>query len=189
MTAEPDYGVLTDVVAIAGSLIAAATAIRLAWMRRARWMPPEETVDGAVAKVTGVICAVLIGLLFLLRHQISLMLMATIAIGCLVLTIVTLIMSIYVNTKYSYTRTTNDSRTTTRETRFLGGSMLTQEAASKRRKENPPSVQQLFDYSHNRPEPCVDARIDRLRADPEYDWLHRPTGFSFNCAGGDSYRI
>jgi hypothetical protein len=91
------YGVLSETVALSGSLIGAASAIGLAWMRRARWLPPEEAVPGATAKVAALVCAVVIGVLYVRKQEIGLGLFAWIAVGCLLITICGLISSIYFN--------------------------------------------------------------------------------------------
>src|SRR3954449_7976183 len=55
-----DYGVLTNIVAHAGSLMAAAAAIGLAWRGRTKWEPSEEDVPKAPQKVAGLLSAVAI---------------------------------------------------------------------------------------------------------------------------------
>src|SRR5262245_60753573 len=100
---ESDYGALKETVAIAGSLIAAGSAIALPWTRRAKWMPPVETVPAATAKVSGLLCAVAIGALYLQRVRIGQDALLLIA-GCLIgVTLLALVLSIYVNTAYGFT--------------------------------------------------------------------------------------
>lgn len=122
------YGVLSDVVAVAGSLIAVAAAIRLAWMRRAKWMPPAETVTGATAKSSALICAVVIGVLYLFRLQIGTSRMASLALILLGCFIFSLCVSIYVNTAYSFVERKHKTKSEQLEFRVLGGFILTQEA-------------------------------------------------------------
>ena len=126
-----DYGIFKDVVAIAGSLMAAGGAIGLAWMRRTNWMPPEETVSGATVKVSALICSVVLGTLYLERDIIGLKIMHSISGLCLVLTIIALCISIYTNTKYSFVCRTyiNKKSKNPRESRMLGGYKLTVEAS------------------------------------------------------------
>jgi len=118
---------LGDVVAIAGSLMAASGAIGLAWMRRAKWMPPTETVAGGTAKVSALVCAVLVAILYVLRQQIGFTNLAYLCIGLVVGVLVALSVSIYVNTAYSFTGRSSKNRDV--ETRVLGGFSLTAEAA------------------------------------------------------------
>jgi hypothetical protein len=121
-----DYGVLKDIVAISGSLIAAVTAIRLAWMRRARWMPPEESVSGATAKMSSLGCAVAIGILYLERHNLGAQSIELLAgIGFLV-ALLALAISIYINTAYTFIRLKHNDPP--EGTRILGGFRLTTEA-------------------------------------------------------------
>ena len=149
-----DYGQFKDVVAIAGSILAAGTAIRLGWMRRAKWMPPAESVPGGTVKVSALVCSVVIAVLFLVRSQLGLVLMVVIAGVCLVLTLIALAVSIFTNTTYSFVRRPHGQKA---ETRMLGGSRLTDEALSinqKKKAANQPglTVQQLFEYSHFKPD-------------------------------------
>ena len=143
-----NYGVLTDTVAISGSLIAAASAIAFAWMDRARWLPPEESVPRATAKVSALICAVIIGILYAERMRIGLALMAWIAVVCLLVVVASLILSIYMNTKYTYFRS-NTKRSS--EVRMLGGSRLTNEAEGISRTKQLVG-QQLFENANFRSE-------------------------------------
>jgi hypothetical protein len=59
-----DYGPLKDVVASAGSLIAAAGAIGLAWRGRTHWEPSEEDVPAGGQKISGLLAAILIGVIW-----------------------------------------------------------------------------------------------------------------------------
>jgi hypothetical protein len=59
-SAEADYGALTDVVTTAGSIMAAAGAISLAWRGRTRWEPSEQDLPKGGQKVGALIAAVLI---------------------------------------------------------------------------------------------------------------------------------
>ena len=127
----PEYQVLGDVVAIAGSLMAASAAIGLAWMRRAKWMPPTETVAGGTAKASALICAVLVAILYLLRQQIGFANLSYLAIFLLVCMLIGLGVSIYVNTASSFVkRIAKGKGSATEEIRILGGFALTLEAAS-----------------------------------------------------------
>lgn len=58
------YGPLTDVVKLAGAIMAAGMAITLTWRGRARWEPVEEDVPKGPQKVGGLFAAVVIAVLF-----------------------------------------------------------------------------------------------------------------------------
>jgi hypothetical protein len=138
-----DYGALSGVVAVSGSLIAAASAIGLGWMRRAQWLPPEEAVPGGTAKVSALICAVVIGLIYARRTQIGFGLLCWVSGACLIIAVFALLSSVFVNTTYSFTRRQRGRPAS----RILGGWTLTEEATSIRKKENL-SVQQLFENAN-----------------------------------------
>jgi hypothetical protein len=138
-----DYGALGDVVAVSGSLIASASAIGLGWMRRTKWLPPEEVVPGGTAKISALICAVVIGLLYASRTQVGFASLSWIAGACLAIAVIALLASVFVNTTYSFTRRPRGRP----PSRILGGWTLTEEASSikKKRKLN---VQQLLDNAN-----------------------------------------
>lgn len=138
-----DYGVLGDVVATSGSLIAAASAIGLGWMRRTSWLPPEEAVPGGTAKVSALICAVVVGILYAGRSRLGFEPLCWIAGVCLILALMGLLSCIFVNKTYSFTRRPRGRP----PTRILGGWTLTSEA-SRIREEKNFSVQQLFENAN-----------------------------------------
>jgi hypothetical protein len=142
-----DYGALSGVVAVSGSLIAAASAIGLGWMRRAKWLPPKEAVQGGTAKVSALICAVVIGLLYARRTQIGFGPLCWVAGASLVIAIIALLASVFVNTTYSFIRRARGRS----PSRILGGWALTEEATSIR-KSKKLSVQQLFENAHFQPD-------------------------------------
>jgi len=116
-----DYGALKDTVAIAGSLVAAGSAIAVSWTRRAKWMPPEETVPAATSRVSGLVCAVIIGVLYPLRLRIGQVPMLGVAGMSLSIALVALIVSIWVNTAHGFAYEGK---------RILGGFRLTDEATA-----------------------------------------------------------
>jgi hypothetical protein len=142
-----DYGALSGVVAVSGSLIAAASAIGLGWMRRAKWLPPEEAVPGGTAKVSALICAVVIGLLYARRTQIGFGPLCWAAGACLVVAVFALLSSVFVNTTYSFIRRQRGRPAS----RILGGWTLTEEATSIRKQKNL-SVHQLFENANFQPD-------------------------------------
>lgn len=115
-----EYGVFANVVAIAGSLAAAAGAIGLAWMRRARWQPPEEAVSQGTAKVAGLVSMVAIALLYAFgADQLGKAGLARIALIGLGIVIV----SLSLTTLLSVSRTFQKA-----DKKILGGFRLTAEA-------------------------------------------------------------
>ncbi len=137
------YGPFSDIVALAGSLMGAAWAIGLAFTGRARWLPPEEDLSGSVARVSALMCAVAIAILYVFgRDAIGLVGLAWIAGVCVGVTIMALLVSIYLNTVYSFEKVVYTGKKAHR-TRVLGGFSLTQEAI-KIRDERSKSVQELF---------------------------------------------
>jgi hypothetical protein len=64
LAATEEYGPLSDVVAAAGSIIAASGAIALAWRGRTKWEPSEQDLDKGPQKVGGLLAAVLISVLW-----------------------------------------------------------------------------------------------------------------------------
>ena len=58
------YGLLAGLVASVGALLAAAGAIRFAWMRTSDWTPPEDDVPAGPAKVTSLLTAVAVAVLW-----------------------------------------------------------------------------------------------------------------------------
>lgn len=59
-----EYGPFKDVVATAGSIMAAVGAIGLAWRGRANWEPSEEDVPRGAQKVGALVAAIAIALLW-----------------------------------------------------------------------------------------------------------------------------
>lgn len=142
-----DYGALSGIVAVSGSLIAAGSAISLGWMRRAKWLPPQEAVPGGTAKISSLICAVVIGLLYARRAEIGFGPLCWVAGTCLALAVVALLASVFVNTTYSFMRRPRGQSMS----RTLGGWTLTEEAKAIRTRRKL-SVQQLFENSNYQPD-------------------------------------
>lgn len=117
-----EYGVFANGVAVAGSLAAAAGAIGLAWMRRARWQPPEEVVPNATAKVAGLISMVAIALLYAFGPaELGSRGLAIVAVVTLVLAILSLCFTIYVSVSRTFQKNGKP---------ILGGFQMTEEARS-----------------------------------------------------------
>ena len=122
-----DYGQLKEVVAAAVSVMAAASAIGVAWLRRSRWMPPEESVPGGTLRVAGLLSAVAIGILFIERRELGPHWLLLIAAISGFFAVVLLSVSIYTNTRYSFVHPESNKRGA-KLVRTLGGNELTAEA-------------------------------------------------------------
>jgi hypothetical protein len=119
------YGVFADVVSSVTSLVSAAGAIRLAFMGRARWRPPEEVVSSGVTKLSGLVTAVGIAVLWVFRAELSMGVLAILAALGVLLATAALMMAIYVNIRHAYYYPAQR----TERNRKLGGATLTEEAA------------------------------------------------------------
>src|SRR6266404_2011000 len=115
-------GPLAFVVKFAGFVIATGIAIRLGWMRRSRWMPPEETVPDATTKMASLFTGVAVVLLYMASGSPNQYGIYGIIIAvAFVATLVTLATTIYLSTTLSFQGRAG--------TRVLGGFKLTSEAA------------------------------------------------------------
>src|SRR5262249_11274209 len=129
--AMSDYGQFANVVGIAGSLAAAAGAITLAFQKRARWQPPEETLPAATARVSGLIVMVFIALIYVFAKAMGALALAIIAVLCLAVALAALIDAIRVNVTYSVYYPKGDGKN--EKNRKLGGSAFTAEAEAIRK--------------------------------------------------------
>ncbi|TGR83836.1 hypothetical protein EN866_33740 [Mesorhizobium sp. M2D.F.Ca.ET.223.01.1.1] len=133
-----EYGAFANVVAIAGCLTAAAGAIGLAWMKRTSWQPPEDSVPHAVSRLSGLLSAVFIGVLYVFSGQLGRVYIAGIAAFCGIVSLVALYICIDTNTRHSY-----NSKTAGADRRVLGGNVLTNEATKIKNKHRQ-TIQQMF---------------------------------------------
>lgn len=120
-----DFGVFAFLVAIVTSLAAAASAIMLAFMKRAKWQPPEEVVASGTSRLASLMAMVFIALLFAFGARIGLVPLGVITVSLFLIAIVALTMTISTNIKYSYYYPAAKNE----PNRKLGGSVLTPEAA------------------------------------------------------------
>lgn len=133
-----DFGLFANIVAIAGSLAATTGALRIAWMKRAKWQPPEEAVPGAVGKIASLFSMVFVGLLYVYgSSEIGQGWLAIISIIGLIFAIIFLSVTIYFSVKYTFTITQKG------KDRVLGGGELTVEA-KKIEKKYAQTRQQMF---------------------------------------------
>jgi hypothetical protein len=134
---NPEYGPFANIVALAGCIIAAAMAIALAWVRGAKWQPPEEELPGATTKFSALVCGVAIAILYVIgQKELGIGGLARLAGWSVGLAVVALLTTVYVNTVYSYQGQSG--------ARILGGYRLTGEAKSIQR-EKKLTVQKIFD--------------------------------------------
>jgi hypothetical protein len=134
-----DFGVFAFLVAIVSSLAAAAGATMLAFMKRAKWQPPEEVVAKGTLRLASLMTMVFIALLFAFGARMGLVPLGVITVSFFLIATVALIMTISTNIKYSYfyPATKNEAN------RKLGGSVLTPEAAAIKKTHNQ-TEQEMF---------------------------------------------
>jgi hypothetical protein len=135
-----DFGVFAFLVAIVSSLAAAAGAIRLAFMKRTKWQPPEEAVAKGTSRLASLMTMVFIALLFTFGARIGLVPLAVITVSCFLIAVIALMMTINTNTKYSYFYPDPGNEAN----RKLGGSVLTPEAAKIKENHNQ-TEQEMFE--------------------------------------------
>jgi hypothetical protein len=109
-------------------------------MQRANWMPPEEAVSMATARVASLIAGLAMTLLYLFQKSIGPNSLMLTAIGAAVLTLLALAATIYLSVMLSY-RLKNGGR-------ILGGFSLTEEAQKIRSKKKM-TEQDLFTTGHD----------------------------------------
>jgi hypothetical protein len=135
-----DYGVFAQLVAIASSLASAAAAIRLAFMKRSKWQPPEEALPAVAARFATLLAMVTIALLYVFGASIGLKWLALTTASFFAIAIMSLTTAIRTNIKYSFYYPTRREEAN----RKLGGDKLTGEAAGIQR-ERHLTEQQMFE--------------------------------------------
>lgn len=124
-------GVLANIVAAAGSLIAATSSIGLAWRKRARWEPVEEDVPNSGQHVGGLLAAAAIAV-FWYRVSVSRTLYDQELISYIVrfgiATLIGLIIYVLLVATYVYEKPIATSKKSTRSIRIIGGFWLTRTA-------------------------------------------------------------
>ncbi|QOY90263.1 hypothetical protein [Paludibaculum fermentans] len=135
-----DYGVFANLATVAASLASAAAAVRLAFMKRSKWQPPEEAVPAAVSRFAALLAMVVIALLYVFGRKVGQIALATITITLFVIAVACLIIALRTNVKYSFYYPKRNHE----PDRKLGGDVLTDEAA-RIRKQKSLSEQQLFE--------------------------------------------
>lgn len=136
-----DYGVFANLVAIAGSLASAAAAVTLAFMKRSKWQPPEEAVPAAVSRFAALLAVIVIALLYVFEPSLGLTWLAIIAVLFFAIAIISLVIAIGTNIKYSFYYPEKKERD-----RKLGGNVLTEEAIKIQQKKGL-TEQQMFEHA------------------------------------------
>jgi len=138
-----EYGVFAHIVAIAGALASTAAAIRLAFMKRTKWQPPEEALPAVASRFAALLAMLVIGLLYVFGPRIGLVWLAIITGVFFTIAIVSLVIAIKTNITYSFYYPDGNEKN-----RKLGGSILTDEAARIQRQQKGRSEQELFVDAH-----------------------------------------
>jgi hypothetical protein len=138
-----EYGVFAQIVAIAGALASAAAAIGLAFMKRAKWQPPEEALPAVASRFAALLAMIVIGLLYVFGPRIGLVALAVITVLFFTIAIVSLVIAIKTNITYSFYYPDGDEKN-----RKLGGNTLTEEAARIQQQHKGRSEQELFVDAH-----------------------------------------
>jgi hypothetical protein len=144
ITLGADFGPLAGIVSGATAALAAAGAIGLAFKRRARWEPEESDLPQGPERVSGMIGAVAIAILWY-RGYVLKALDGTIplAIWSATLAVVALLVYVYLIVLQTFIRTVAISRTETKEVKVIGGFWLTQDGRVARRRKRLP-IQDIF---------------------------------------------
>jgi hypothetical protein len=139
-----DYGVFAQIVAIAGSLASAVAAITLAFMRRARWQPPEEALPAVAARFAALLSMVILALLYVFGLRIGLIPVACSAVGFFVIAVICLLTAITTNITFSF-HYPDDGQESSRK---LGGNVLTAESIRIQQDHPGRTEQELFVDAH-----------------------------------------
>src|SRR5262249_1571193 len=105
---------------------------------------PEETVPAGVARLSSLIAMVFVGVIYVFAKDIGAVILAVIAVGCLVIAIYALTQAIQTNTTYSFYYPEDKEAD-----RKLAGDTLTPEAA-KIQKDKSLGEQQMFSDAQGR---------------------------------------
>ena len=140
-----EYGPLANLVAVAGSIMAAGGAISLAWRGRASWEPSQEDLPRGPTKVAALLSSVIIVVLWAFQETLyqSSWLLSIIWTG-LILTVLGLFTYVFLIRVYVYTCEVAIDERRVVEKKVIAGFILT-EGARKAQTENPGvDLQSLF---------------------------------------------
>ena len=139
-----DYGVFAQIVAIGGSLAAAAGAFTLGFVKRSRWQPPRETVPDGTSRLSSLITIVFVGLIYVFGAQVGQIALGSLAAVLVVAAVWALTVTITTNIGYAY----HYPEPKTEANRVLGGDELTPEAEAIRAKRKNRSIEDLLIDAH-----------------------------------------
>jgi hypothetical protein len=138
-----DYGPLAGLVGSAGSLLAAGGAITVAWVRKAKWAPPEDDVPAGPARVASLLTTIAIAWLWFETgkglHSRALEVLAAAGGG---ITLVSLLVYSSLIAIYVYQREVAVSSSSTETRRTIGGFWLTANARAALEKAK--TIQRVF---------------------------------------------
>ena len=122
-----EFGLLRPIAENGGAMLAVAASITLGFTKGAKWQPPEEELPEGVARVSSLLCAVAVAVLWKLgQTKFGPNGLAQVAIVAAVIAVFGLLATVYLNTTYKFFR--GDKSIT------LGGFTLTEEAKLIQRK-------------------------------------------------------
>jgi hypothetical protein len=121
------YGQFAPLVGHAGTLIATASALRLAWKRRAPWEPSEEDIPLGAQRVGGLLSALAIGVIWAtLRSHAHTYLLVKMVIAFSLGTLVCLVSYGYLVSRHTFERTLGRADGQIKTQKIIGGFALTE---------------------------------------------------------------
>lgn len=136
-----DYGVFAQIVAIGGSLAAAAGAFTLGFVKRSRWQPPRETVPDGTSRVSSLITIVFVGLIYVFAGRVGQVPIGALAVALVLAAVWALSVTINTNINHAYYYPADGAEAH----RVLGGDELTAEAREIHARHGPEAQQLLID--------------------------------------------
>lgn len=134
------YGVFANLVAVGASLASAAGALRLAFMNRSKWQPPEEAVAAAASRFAALLAMVVIALLYVFGPAIGQIALGVTTVVLFIIAVLCLGVAINTNIQYSFYY----PKVGREKDRKLGGNVLTEEAM-RIRQQNGVNEQQMLE--------------------------------------------
>jgi len=140
-----DYGVLSNIVTTAGSLVSATTALTLGWRGRASWEPSEQDISKGPQKVASLISAVSVALVWVyLRQPEQIDWTSKVTIFGAIFTASFLLLYGFVSATQTYFREIGDSSSDTKRENVIGGFSLVPEARDFIRDHKTVTLQEYF---------------------------------------------
>ena len=134
------YGVFANIVAAAASLASATAAVRLAFMKRSKWQPPDEAVPAAVSRFAALLAMIVIALLYVFGPQMGQVALGLTTVALFFVAVVCLMIALRTNVTYSFYYPKRNHEAD----RKLGGDTLSEEA-QRITKDKGLKEQQLFE--------------------------------------------